>query len=125
MKIRNGFVSNSSSSSFVLVGAKVKGFKPSEDNMKEILDSHGIKYGEYIENDFWDAMYNEKLMGLAYLGEESIIGRFIASGDECGLDESQTSVEELADVAKKVKEDIKKIFGLDVNVQLLTGERCC
>ncbi|KKL70431.1 hypothetical protein LCGC14_2105020 [marine sediment metagenome] len=94
-------------------------------NMKEILDSHGIKYGEYIEDDFWDAMYSEKLMDLAYLSEESIIGRFIASGDECGLDESQTSVEELADVAKKVKEDIKKVFGLDVNVQLLTGERCC
>lgn len=67
MKIRNGFVSNSSSSSFIINPAKI-----SEDDLEKIKDYllHGSdedgeigydKAGEYF--DYWSCHYDEN-MGL-------------------------------------------------------------
>lgn len=124
MKVRSGFVSNSSSSSFVILGAKID-IDFSEEEMIKLMDKHGIKYDdEYPEDDFWGAMYNGKF-GFSYFSEPDIIGKYIASGDECGLEESTTSFADLEKMAKEVKENVKKVLDIDIDVQLLTGERCC
>lgn len=60
MKIRNGFVSNSSSSSFVAVGYLVPCDEETNDMLsnsdKQILCGceDGIQDGFYLDGEFWD-----------------------------------------------------------------------
>jgi len=126
MKIRYGFVSNSSSSSFVMIGARVKKFKPDKNKMIEMMDKHGVKYGpEWPEDDFWDAMYNEKFGGLRYLGEEDIVGYMLAENSDYYMEETETSMEDLDKKSKEVEKIVKEIFGLDIKAKLITGQYAC
>ena len=58
MKIRNGFVSNSSSSSFILVKNEI-----SKQQLEKIInhESECDKYG-YEEGDFWDITINDEMV---------------------------------------------------------------
>jgi len=101
MKIRNGFVSNSSSSSFVILGVGQNG--DGEDIMERDY-TNGIE-ALYVEGEF-----------------DYIVGIVIASGDDYDFDESTTSVAEMHDMATKVSEELN----VDINeVKLITGVRPC
>ena len=77
MKIRTGFVSNSSSSSFCLVGSSAEAYG---NDMQTIAEALGV---EWIEGDsHWDNMYQnqdkltsalEKLGMEVHQGEEHIV----------------------------------------------------
>jgi hypothetical protein len=87
MKIRNGFVSNSSSSSFVLVG-----FIPTDEEMEkyeEIFEDYDVAYETSSTND--------------------PVGHFISCGDEYELSELDLSLIE------DYKNELIKQFNLDEN----------
>ena len=91
MKIRNGFVSNSSSSSFVVLG---------------------IKSDDDLENDEFDSIYVES-------DEDYYVTGMEISDDEY-LEETETSLTELNEMAEKVA----KALNVPVSeVKLFTGTR--
>jgi len=91
-----------------------------------MMDEHNIKYNlEWAEDDFWDAMCNEKFGGLRYLGEEDIIGYMLASSSDYYMQETETSIIDLDKKAKEVEGTVKDIFGLDIKAKLITGQYAC
>lgn len=105
MKIRNGFVSNSSSSSFVILGVK-RNFDDESDyeKMEDERFDNGIRT-LYVEEDDCDV----------------ITGFILADGDDY-LDYISKSINELSEMAKKVSDTLS----VDISeVQLITGTRPC
>ena len=141
MKRRTGFVSNSSSSSFVIYGANIPEEELSKVKfLREIVGIEGPKIpddfeDEYEFNDyFYDKAYDVCKNGDFYFGfsEEDgyeagciLIGVKIAEGDnDCNdIGENSVSVEELD---KKFSE-LKDKLGLteDVKTKIIVGTRCC
>lgn len=98
MKIRNGFVSNSSSSSFVVIGVK----RDNEDD-EELLEEIGLS-SLYVEADSYD-----------------YITGIVITDDEY-MEISNTSFLELQEMAQKVADALK----VDISeVELITGTRPC
>ena len=98
MKIREGFVSNSSSSSFVLLGIK----RTTQD-----INS----WNDLIEKYDLQEVYDENIAGFHYF-----------SSDDCGeVEETQVS---LADVQKSI-DKLKQIFGEDADIKWFSGMEAC
>jgi len=80
MKIRNGFVSNSSSSSFIIAGAVMD-----RDIFMELTGMDEEAFGEYIENAPWcdDIDIDGVTFDVTsdYGGDNMVIGNKIHSGD--------------------------------------------
>lgn len=137
MKLRLGFVSNSSSSSFV-----VKGFLLPKDNfdynkMIEIMDKFEFDYGEDLEEDnIKDIFYNyfldklrDKKMFMSYYEEDGspdddtiIIGELLAD-----IDSSEGYIPTtVIDTEPSPKLDsIKEKMCIDSPIKIIVGTRCC
>lgn len=89
MKIRNGFVSNSSTSSFVIVGVKL--------TKKEYKDKFGNDAYTSIEEAELDCVW-----------DENIVGKFLActSSDDYEIEEKEYTFAELQTVAEEVSNEL-------------------
>lgn len=129
MKIRNGFVSNSSSSSFVLVGVKLDGSLSKEELAKKYLTEEAIK--EYMGDDAdkfegddkedwwrdlwyecaWNGDFINKDINYIQSEDDQWIGKVLADNDE--LDDGEYSISDLNEIVEKMdlEGDCKIYFG--------------
>jgi len=120
MKTRNGFVSNSSSSSFVIVGTPLT--KKIETRLKEKL---GVKPDE----DEWQYEREEEIeklgVSILYTSDDSdgsyTVGKVLADVGNDGdfLERKSYSIDQLNFMADQVR----KVVGEDVDVKLMLGTR--
>lgn len=104
MKIRTGFVSNSSTTAFILVGIKV--------NAKQVEKLNKIMEEREKED------YNLP-GGLDFLTEEGLLGSSVDIGDEDDIFEVDDSLLDKKIVAK----EIKKVLGIKVTPKMYAGIR--
>ena len=107
MKSRSGFVSNSSTSSFILVG-----FEITSD------DFEGTKY----EGSELETYEIAEEVGLEYQYDGEIMGKYVASWDDYDTTSFEFSVNELNDLKVKVEEGMKKL-GLEKEIKFFAGTR--
>jgi len=145
VKIRTGFVSNSSSSSFCICGMKVTGTfdrvslvkkftgKANEDllnDMKKIsyyakqdeLDELDIN--DYCCDDFESICFPNNDFNIIY-GEGVdgyIIGKTVAQFSDYDVDTSETDAEELLKELQKMR---TKLGLEDIPIKIYTGTLCC
>ena len=127
MKMRSGFVSNSSSCSFVILGVKIEDDELHmlniEHSEKISLISAAIEYGEDHSED--GQFFNPADDDTLYFGES------VARGDECeNLYETETSFSDLSKKSEKILKDLKKVLKKEYQsnkfeVKLYTGTGVC
>jgi len=122
MKTRIGFISNSSTSSFVVVGFRVT--EEESDSFENSLqpDSDGNL------QDAYDYLYDNNFTVLHGsddgISDDSVVwGIEIADGDECGLENKEFKIDELKK-QPKLKELMEQM-GIDRELILFMGTRAC
>ena len=134
MKVRVGFVSNSSSSSFVMVGAKVSNINRVE-LAKKLLAKYPVELPDYVnemeeKDDEWAWEVMDALSGncpFEYYSEESLFGFSIYSGssEDYGLDDFSLSVEEFEKAIADTREIMEELGIPASEIKLIGGQRAC
>ena len=127
MKIRSGFVSNSSSSSFVIIGRKL--YRDTEEFntfIQNFIKFHNIKFAKNLDEAEKNDIINTIIYSCGHIltGDgDYMIGEIIA--DTSSMDGCLPNMEIDIDSEQfKKGVDICKQYGL-TNVKILIGERCC
>lgn len=136
MKIRSGFVSNSSSSSFVL-----KGFVLSKDSLTfedklNIMDKFGFNYKEYDEylneEDIDEIFYYEfrnhisdKIAVLQDVEDGAPDFDTIVIGEMLFDREDYMDTMVLNTDLTPTLQQIKEVFNINDSVKIVCGTRCC
>ena len=130
MKNRHGFVSNSSSSSFVLIGYKLDG------KIEEIVKKFAPEIyaqlkakceqdkGCYFEDELHDFLNSNFIEGITYLSDDGpgYLGRVLSqmSSEDCSFDSVTLTGIELSEVMERVQADLE----MDEPPSLIIGTRC-
>jgi hypothetical protein len=111
MKTRSGFVSNSSTSSFVVIGYDLN--EISEDLLKtNTIDPANDSIHEFCEG---------KDLYSAFDGTRYIVGKLVVDGDENDFGSDPISIDQLVEMSKRVKEILK----LTKEPKLFSGVMAC
>ena len=123
MKIRNGFVSNSSSSSFVVLGFKVS---QSERGLINLTEAEIAPDNEDFLWDIRDELDREGFYIITETVENNnaILGIRIATQSDSYLDETETAIEDFEALVERLKVAQEKI-GIEAEIKLYTGTELC
>lgn len=115
MKVRSGFVSNSSTSSFCIVGFSTAGLTE-KSPVSKIL---GLGYNEAMVQGILetDTESGEPILGIELL-------TFQGSDDGGFVEDKQVSMEEFQEIVKRVTEMWNKI-GANTEIKIYSGCRAC
>lgn len=137
MKIRSGFVSNSSSSSFVVKGYLLPKDSFDYNKMIEIMDKFEFDYGEDLDEDtikdifYWEFtdMLSSKNIYIGTNTEDGcpdddtlMIGELLAEVDDEGgyFDTMVLDLENSPSL-----EDLKEKLDINAPIKIIVGTRCC
>ena len=133
MKIRQGFVSNSSSSNFCIVGVKLDGKKldnvenkkwfikeifECKDNLDDVKDKDELNeiFYTYVNE------YNEDDVRIVSEGNSDIIGYSVVDNSDVGLDDHFVDAEYIFSLAKKLASEINKKMKLNCKLGIYSGQ---
>ena len=140
MKYRHGFVSNSSSSSFIAKGIILDDDKIDE---KDIMDKFGFDYKQYLEdygNDIHNIFVEEFLWGELDKGkifvktssEDGIpdgtfaVGEYLFRGDDyCDMTDFVIDKDNICDISPELEEVISKFGYTKDNIKFFGGTMLC
>jgi len=126
MKIRNGFVSNSSSSSFVVLGYKIE---TSKFDKEKYLKNAKIDFNENnvdeIDDTFYETLYEDEHIISDGEGGYLYIGKVLAeTGSDVGFEDIEIDVSD--DKALKEIKAIGKEYGVSKNpIKIYVGTIAC
>jgi hypothetical protein len=116
MKIRNGFVSNSSTSSFVCIGYRIKNTEENQLKLAEIVK--GSPLTEEEKDQLYEIFQD---CNDVHINEYDIYLGFCERGNENSVDEFEFDIDEIS----KSTEKFREAFGFGKKPKLYCGTEYC